>query len=284
MFVGAHPDDETFGMGAILAKYADAGVKVYFLCSTRGEAGTVDPALLEGYKSIGDLRWDELTRAAKVLGLSGFFHLGYRDSGMSGSEDNKHPAAMINAPVEEVAGRIVKYFRQIKPDVVITHDSAGGYGHPDHIATHNATLRAIQLSGNSTLYPESGPAFQPMKLYCGIRSHRVMKVMIRLMPLFGQDPHHFGRNKDIDLTRMLKHEFPIHASVRLQKKYLIIRDEAVACHTSQIGGRPRARGIMGFIDGFFKLINTFFGNHEYFMRLYPQVKFRHLESDLFQDI
>jgi N-acetyl-1-D-myo-inositol-2-amino-2-deoxy-alpha-D-glucopyranoside deacetylase len=284
MFVGAHPDDETFGMGAVLAKYADSGNKVYFLCSTRGEAGTVDPGFLKGYNSIGDLRWEELARAAKVLGLSGFYHLGYRDSGMSGSKDNKNPAAMVNAPVEEAAGRIVKYFRQIKPDIVITHDPTGGYGHPDHIATYNATIRAIKLSGDSTQYPEAGPAFQPKKLYCGIRPHRFMKVMVRLMPLFGQDPHHFGRNKDIDITRMLNHEYPINASVRLKKKYLKIREKAAACHASQRGGGPRGRGFMGFIDRMFRLSDVIFGHRDYFMRLYPEVKSRRIESDLFQGI
>ena len=284
IFVGAHPDDETFGLGAILAQYAASGVRVYYLCSTRGEAGTVEPAFLRGYKSIGDLRWDELTKAAKVLGLTNFFHLGYRDSGMTGAADNKYPDAMVNAPVEEAAGHIVKFLREIKPDVVITHDPSGGYGHPDHIATHNATVRAFQLSGDPLQYPEAGPAFRPEKLYCGIRSHRVMKYVVRSMPLFGQDPHHFGRNKDIDIAKMLEIEYPIHASVRLRKKYLKIRDEAAACHASQMSGRPSGMGFMKIINSGFRLSNIIFGNHDYFMRLYPEVKNKRVETDLFQGI
>jgi len=284
IFVGAHPDDETFGLGAILAQYAASGVAVYYLCSTRGEAGTVDLLLMNGYPSIGDLRWAELTKAVKVLGLTGFFHLGYRDSGMDGSEDNKQPDALMNAPVEEAAGRIVKYFRRIKPDVVITHDPAGGYGHPDHIATHNATVRAFKLSGDPASYPEAGPAFQPRKLYCGLRPNRLMKLMVRLMPLFRQDPHHFGRNKDIDLTDMLEIDYPIQTSVRVKNKYMKIRDEAAACHASQIGGRPSGMGLLSLVMHIAGLFSAVFGHREYFMRLYPEVKNKKVESDLFQDL
>jgi LmbE family N-acetylglucosaminyl deacetylase len=284
MFVGAHPDDETFGLGAILAQYAASGVKVYYLCSTRGEAGTVDPTILKGYNSIGDLRWDELTKAVKVLGLTGFCHLGYRDSGMAGAEDNKHPEAMINATVEEAAGRIIKFFRQIRPDVVVTHDPSGGYGHPDHVATHNATVMAFKLSGESSKYPEAGTAFQPAKLYCGLRPHRIMKFMVKLMPLFRQDPHHFGRNKDIDLSEMLETDYPIHASVRLKRRYMKVRDQAAACHASQLGGRPPGLGFMGFINSLFRLSNEVFGYHDYFMRFYPEIKSKKVESDLFQGL
>src|SRR4030042_6757296 len=116
---------------------------------------------------------------------------------MRGSEDNKHPEALAMAPLEEVAGRMVKIIRELKPDVVITHDAGGGYGHPDHIATHNATVKAFYAAGDPECYPEAGPVFQPSKLYFGVRRLRLMKIMVRLMPIFGQDPHHFGRNKAI---------------------------------------------------------------------------------------
>jgi LmbE family N-acetylglucosaminyl deacetylase len=284
MFVGAHPDDETFGLGAILAQYAASGVKVYYLCATRGEAGTVEPTFLKGYQSIGDLRWDEMTKAAQVLGLTGFFHLGYRDSGMTGSPDNLNPDAMINAPIGEAAGRILKFLREIKPDVVITHDPSGGYGHPDHVATHNATVRAFNLSSDPEQHPEAGPAFQPRKLYCTIRSHRFMKLVVRSMPLFRQDPHHFGRNKDIDFVKMLENDYPIHASVRIRKGFLKIKDEAAACHASQISGRPSGMGFMRLMNTIFGISNILVGNHDYFMRLYPEVKNKRLETDLFQGI
>ena len=100
VFVGAHPDDETFGIGGTLAKYASDGVNVYYICATRGEAGEVStPELMTGYSSVGDLRWTELKCAAQALGLIDVIYLGYRDSGMAGSEDNNHPQALATAPL-----------------------------------------------------------------------------------------------------------------------------------------------------------------------------------------
>src|SRR3989338_7052201 len=107
VFAGGHPDDETFGLGGTLAQYASAGVKVYYVSATRGEVGTVSPELLKGGKSPGDVRWAELECAAKTLGLAGVIHLGYRDSGMPGSDDNRHPQALAAALLTEVTARLV---------------------------------------------------------------------------------------------------------------------------------------------------------------------------------
>ena len=167
VFFGAHPDDETFGMGATLAQYAASGVKVYYVCSTRGEAGTVDPEYLQGYQTIADLRTAEMACAAKVLGLAGVIYLGYRDSGMTGSPDNQNPDSLFKAPVEQVAGLMVKIIRELKPDVIITHDAGGGYGHPDHIATHDAVVKAFYAASDPAQFPKAGPPFQPAKLYFG---------------------------------------------------------------------------------------------------------------------
>ena len=277
IFFGAHPDDETFGMGATLALYALRGVKVYYVCSTRGEEGTVDPELMKDFATIGDLRWNEMKCAAQVLGLADVIHLGYRDSGMQGSEQNKHPDSLAMAPIDEVAGRMVKIMREIKPDVVITHDAGGGYGHPDHIATHNATIKAFYAAGDPARYPEAGPAFQPHKLYFGVRPGTSMRLMVKLMPLFGQDPHHFGRNKDIDFTKMIGAEYPVHAVVRTTKQAREIRIRAAACHTSQGGGQPR-RG-----PWLFRLIEIFRRQQDYFMREYPPPTHGR-EKDLFDGL
>ena len=277
MFFGAHPDDETFGMGATLALYVLRGVKVFYVCSTRGEVGTVAPELMKGYASIGDLRWDELKCAAQALGLADIIYLGYRDSGMPGSEDNKHPDALAMAPVEQVAGRIVKIIRELKPDVVVTHDAGRGYIHPDHIATHNATVKAFYAAGDSSQYPEAGPAFQPRKLYFGVRPFGFMRLMIKLMPLFGQDPHHFGRNGDIDLTERMKVEYPVHAVIRAGKEAREIRARAVACHASQLGGMPRRGPLL------LRVAEALRRKQDCFMREYPPPT-RHREKDLFEGV
>ena len=279
VFFGAHPDDESFGLGATLAQYAAAGVRVYYVCSTGGEVGTVDQSHLQGHDTIESLRADELKCAAEALGLAGVFYLGYRDSGMRGSADNKHPDSLAMAPLEEAAGRAVKIMREIKPDVVITHDAGGGYGHPDHIATHDMTVEAFHAAGDPGRYPEAGPVFQPGKLYFAIRPLRLMKTMVRLMPLFGQDPHHFGRNKDIDFTRMIGVEYPVHAVIRLKKQSMMIRNKAAACHASQFGGGGRRPGVFKFLA----IIEKILGSKDYYMRAYPQPT-RRREKDLFEGI
>ncbi len=176
VFFGAHPDDESFGIGSTLAQYAARGVRVYYVCST-GEEGTVEPQFLENYSSIKELREYEMKCAAEVLGLAGVYYLGYRGSGMRGSESNKHPDPMAMIPVDEVTGRIVKIIREIRPDVVVTHDSGGGYGHPGHVATHNGVEKAFYAANDPKQYAEAGLPFQPGKLYFSIRSRKLMKVM-----------------------------------------------------------------------------------------------------------
>jgi LmbE family N-acetylglucosaminyl deacetylase len=279
IFFGAHPDDETFGMGATIAQYVNTGVNVYYVCSTRGEAGTVDPEYMQGFKTIADLRTAEMECAAKVLGLAGVIYLGYRDSGMTGSSDNQNPASLFNAPIEQVASLMVKIIRELKPDVVITHDAGGGYGHPDHIATHNAVVKAFHAANDPAQFPQAGPPFQPVKLYFGVRPAGIMKIAVRLMPLLGQNPRKFGRNKDIDLTKMLDVKYPVHALVRLKTDSLAIRDGASACHASQGGGRPRPGPFR-----IFRLIESLRGQRDYFMRDYPPVTSKHLEKDLFEGI
>ena len=104
--VFAHPDDESFGPGGTLAKYAAEGAEVWLVCATDGNAGTVDATMLAGYASTGQLRAAELCCAAQALGLAGVDWLGYRDSGMAGAPENAHPDSLFQAPLDEVAGKI----------------------------------------------------------------------------------------------------------------------------------------------------------------------------------
>ncbi|MCL5611234.1 MAG: PIG-L family deacetylase, partial [Chloroflexi bacterium] len=205
----AHPDDESFGLGGTLALYARKGFNVYLVCATRGEVGTVDPEHMHGFKSIAELREAELRCAAEHLGLKDVFFLDYRDSGMPGTEDNKHPDAQVVHPVDEVAGRVVKYIRMLKPDVVLTFDPMGGYRHPDHIHIHQATVLAFEKSDDASFHPESGSPFKPTSLYFQVFPRWFLKAATRIMPLFGQDPSKFGRNKDVDLKSLADVDFPV---------------------------------------------------------------------------
>jgi len=258
----AHPDDETFGLGGTLALYAQKGYDTYYLCATRGEAGTVDEEHMRGFSSTAEMRTDELMRAAKHLGLKDVFFLGYRDSGMPGTEENKHPDAQINHSIDEVAGRVVKYIRELKPDVVLTHDPIGGYKHPDHIHIHKATKLAFEKAGDASFHPDAGPPFKPRALYYQVYSRTWLKLILRLMRLFGKDPTKFGRNNDVNLLELAEVEFPIH--VRLDTRAVSdIKRIASAQHASQ-GGTEIRRGWTG-------LMSRIFGEREEFMRAYPPV-------------
>jgi N-acetyl-1-D-myo-inositol-2-amino-2-deoxy-alpha-D-glucopyranoside deacetylase len=277
VFVGAHPDDESFGVGGTLAQYAAAGVKVYYICGTRGEVGEVAPEFLKGYASISDLRTHELECAAGILGLAGVIYLGYRDSGMAGTEDNKHPRALMAAPLEEVTGRVVEVFRRLKPQVVVTFDPIGGYHHPDHIAMHNAAVMAFHAAGDDTKYPGAGPSFQSQKLYFHVFPHTLMKIMVKAMIFFRRDVHHFGKNRDIDLASFVEEDFPVHAVIRLKKQSVLIRERAAACHASQLSEDSPRRGLVGLVMGLF-------GQRDSFMRAVPPVRGRRKEHDLFAGV
>jgi LmbE family N-acetylglucosaminyl deacetylase len=279
VFVGAHPDDETFGVGGTLALYSAAGVKVYYICGTRGESGTISPGRLLEHETPGDLRWEELQCAASVLGLTDIFHLGYRDSGMPGSPDNSHPEALMAAPVEQVAGRLVKLIRELKPQVVITHDPIGGYRHPDHIAVHNATVRAFHAASDPSLFAEAGAAFQPQKLYYHMFSRRLLRIVTKVMPLVGANPRQFGRNKDIDLASIAEVSFPINASIRLTGEAVRTREKARACHASQVGGGPPPLHLR-----LMAIASKFLGESDLYTRGYPDTKAGRRERDLFEGV
>ncbi len=268
----AHPDDESFGLGGTLALYAQKGYDTYYICATRGEVGSVDAKFLEGFKDIAELRTDELMRAAKYLGLKDVFFLDYRDSGMPGSEPNQHPDAQINHSLDEVAGRVVKYIRDLKPDVVITFDPIGGYKHPDHIHIHNATVLAFEKADDASFHPEAGAPFQPGALYFQVFSRGFLRWSMRLMTLFGKDPTKFGRNGDINIKELAEVSFPIHVSLNVRSAQEAKR-LASACHASQIGP-GQGRGLWGIIV---KLL----GLHDDFMQAYPAPKSPKRRHDLF---
>ena len=270
----AHPDDESFGLGGTLALYAQKGYDTYLVCATRGEVGTVDEEHLNGFKDIAELRTAELERAAKILNLTEVFLLGYRDSGMPGTEENKHPDAQINHSIDEVAGKVVKYIREFKPDIVITFDPIGGYKHPDHIHIHKATVLAFEKADDVSFHPEAGLPFRPRALYYQVFPRRILRLMVRLMPLLGKDPTKFGRNEDVNLKDLAEVDFPVHVRVDITP-VADVKQEAGRQHASQ-GGMQMRRGWMGFMT-------RLFGEREEFMRAYPPIANRRykIANDLF---
>ncbi|KAF0111767.1 MAG: LmbE family protein [Chloroflexi bacterium] len=270
--VFAHPDDETFGPGGTLALYASRGVEVHLICATRGEAGEA-PHGLNGFVSIGEMREDELRRAASVLGLKTVRFLDYRDSGMPGSPDNHHPKSLAMAQLTEIAQQIAGHIREIHPQVIVTFDPIGGYRHPDHIAIQRATVKAFGMAGDPGQNIQGLPPYSPSKLYYSTFSRRILRWVARILVLIGQDPHHFGKNRDIDLKSLGDSDFPIHATISI-RKVLKIKDQASACHASQGGG----------CNGPVRWLQRWFGRNDTFMRAIPAAPPLQMERDLFEGV
>lgn len=140
----AHPDDETLGIAGTMAHCIDAGWGVTLVCATRGEVGEIaDPALATP-ETLGQVREQELREACRVMGVEDVRFLTYRDSGMEGTPENHDPRALCNADPRAAAGAFAAIIRDVRPDVVLTWDASGGYGHPDHIAVHHAATAAFE--------------------------------------------------------------------------------------------------------------------------------------------
>lgn len=151
-----------------MAKYAAEGVRVVLVCATRGEEGDIlNPRMDQpGIKErMPEIREAELETACDLLGVEQIYQLGYRDSGMPGSEGNKHPDAFCNADPDEALGRLVEIIRTEKPDVILSYDEQRGYDHPDHIKVFEWGTEAYHAAGDPDRFPDRGEPWQPSKLY-----------------------------------------------------------------------------------------------------------------------
>lgn len=271
----AHPDDESFGPGGTLARYAAEGVEVHICTLTDGAAGTADPNCwdcLEGYEDLAERRREELKCAVDILGGKLHF-MGYRDSGMQGDPGNQHPEAFINQPLEEIAGRLTCLIRRLRPDIIVTHDETGGYFHPDHIHVHRATIMAFEAAGDPKSYPgqlrDGLEPFAPRSLFCSVIPRTYIRFFVWLARLTGQDPSRFGRNHDIDLTRIGKPADQVHIHIDV-RDYLSLKREASACHSSQGGGSGlSAQQGLNFRERVIFWLRQWFNNRESFQQIHP---------------
>jgi LmbE family N-acetylglucosaminyl deacetylase len=151
MAVHAHPDDEVLGTGGILARYADEGVRTVLVTCTGGEQGDGPGGVKPGEEGHDEAdvrarRLGELRESAAHLGIAHVEVLGYRDSGMPGWEANSAPDAFANVPLDDATARLVALMERYRPQVVVTYDENGGYGHPDHIQAHRVAVAATERS------------------------------------------------------------------------------------------------------------------------------------------
>jgi N-acetyl-1-D-myo-inositol-2-amino-2-deoxy-alpha-D-glucopyranoside deacetylase len=197
VLVHAHPDDETIGNGVTMARYAAEGALVTLVTCTLGEEGEVLVPELEHLAANRDdaLGWHrvgELAAAMEALGVTDHRFLGgpgrYRDSGMMGEPSNERPQCFWQADLDEAAGLLVDVLREVRPQVVLTYDENGGYGHPDHIQAHRVAMRGVELAADPTYRrppadgsdPNESPApWQVQKVYWGAIPESEIRESIR---------------------------------------------------------------------------------------------------------
>ncbi|MET9323736.1 N-acetyl-1-D-myo-inositol-2-amino-2-deoxy-alpha-D-glucopyranoside deacetylase [Streptomyces sp. NPDC003038] len=174
LLVHAHPDDESINNGVTMAKYAAEGAHVTLVTCTLGEEGEVIPPELahlaaDRQDALGAHRVGELAAAMAELGVTDHRFLGgpgrFRDSGMMGAPQNGRPDAFWSADVDEAAAYLVEVIRELRPQVLVTYDPDGGYGHPDHIQAHRVAMRAAELAAEGAYRRDLGLPHEIGKIY-----------------------------------------------------------------------------------------------------------------------
>ena len=174
MFVHAHPDDESIETGATMAMYAAGGASVTLVTCTLGEEGEVIPPELRHLAAdrddaLGPYRIGELRRACAAMGVTDQRFLGgagrWRDSGMIGTPSTERPDCFWRADPGETDAHLVRIMREVRPQVVVTYDERGYYGHPDHIQAYRVTRRAFEKAADPAFIPDAGPAWRARRLY-----------------------------------------------------------------------------------------------------------------------
>ena len=232
--VHAHPDDEASKGAGTTAKYAAEGVRTVLVCCTGGEAGDIlNPAvdIPEVRANLHDVRMAELQASVDAIGYSSLHMLGYRDSGMPDTEENKRPDNFANAPLEEAVGRFVRIIRAERPQVIITYrDEQNFYPHPDHIRVHEISGPAFDAAGDPDAYPDAGDPWQPSKLYYVSWSIARVKALHQAYLDRGEESAYtswFERGFDTDR----KDEFTTLIDV---SDYLTNRRAALLAHRTQV--------------------------------------------------
>ncbi len=215
----AHPDDEGFGCGGTLAALVAGGHRVTLICATNGDVGEISDPALATPETLPSVRQGELRAAMDLTGIQDVRFFNYRDSGMPGWADNDHPRSLFQAPEETVVGQVESVIREVQPDIVITHDPTGGYGHPDHVTICKRTETAVERCRD-----ENGPL---LYYVCFPRSffqsmwNKMMELGLR--PPFSADDTEALGTPDDEVTTTLD-----------VGRYVPIKKESLERHRTQI--------------------------------------------------
>jgi N-acetyl-1-D-myo-inositol-2-amino-2-deoxy-alpha-D-glucopyranoside deacetylase len=249
LLVHAHPDDESIGQGATMAKYVAEGIGVTLVTCTGGEMGEIlvpEMAHMAADQddTLGDQRRIELTNAMAALGVTDFRYLGgygtYRDSGMKWHEDGHavaaddvHANAFWHADLTEAATHLVSVIREVRPQVMVTYDEFGGYGHPDHIQAHRVATYAAALAAVPSYRTDLGEAHEIAKIYWGAMSATRMREGLRRLREAGDTTTFEGMDPDGPLPPFITADENLAASVDAVE-YVEAKMAALAAHATQI--------------------------------------------------
>jgi N-acetyl-1-D-myo-inositol-2-amino-2-deoxy-alpha-D-glucopyranoside deacetylase len=241
LLVHAHPDDESISTGATMAHYAAEGAHVTLVTCTLGEEGEIHVPALAGLAAseadqLGGYRIAELNAACAALGVRDHRFLGgagrYRDSGMMGLPTNDHPRAFWRAGVDVAAWLLVEVFREVRPQVVVTYDENGFYGHPDHIQAHRVAMRAVEAAADPDFHPELGEPWQVAKVYWCAMPRSVVQQGIEAMAALGEASPFEGLG-DIEEVPFVVPDDAIAAAVDA-RAYADRKDAALRAYPTQI--------------------------------------------------
>ena len=239
LLVHAHPDDETIGTGVTMARYVAEGVQVTLVTCTLGEEGEVLVPALAGLRAeaadqLGGYRSGELSEAMRLLGVTDHRFLGgagrWRDSGMMDTPANQHPRCFWRADLAEAVAELVPVIREVRPQVLVTYDENGGYGHPDHIQAHRVAMGALDAAADPGY--GSGDAWQIAKVYWGAVPRSVLQAGIDALRAAGQSDLFGGAERAEDLPFATADELvstQIDGRERLDAKL-----DAMRAHATQI--------------------------------------------------
>lgn len=231
--VHPHPDDETIACGGVLARYAAQGVHTHVVTCTAGEEGDNLAGIDLGDRDLVSHRRRELDEALEALGVDRHTHLGYRDSGMAGEPSNEHPDSFHRADLGEAAARLAALIRADRPQVVVSDDEHGGYGHPDHIKANRVTVRAVQLAADADADVPGEPWTVSKRYVHTIDRQRMVEAHERLLEEglaspFGDEP------VDVDELSMGTDRDAVTTVVDVSP-WLERKRAALRAHRSQIG-------------------------------------------------
>lgn len=252
LLVHAHPDDESIGQGATMAKYVAEGRQVTLVTCTAGEMGEILVPELEHLAAdrddaLGEHRRGELADAMAELGVTDHRFLGgfgtYRDSGMAWHPDGhaigdpeviaKHPNAFWNADLTEAADHVVTIIREVRPQVLVTYDEFGGYGHPDHIQAHRVAMYAAQLAAVPSYRKDLGESWDIPKIYWGAMSESRLRAGLRALREAGDTTTFEGMDPDGPLPRFATSDDNLAAAIDATA-YLDQKMSALRAHATQI--------------------------------------------------